>query len=230
MNIHQFLLVWSEVWALLIPLTVIAIFRLAGKPVALLIAYVITGFFLNFCAIFTLVYPNVVPSFLKYNNNIFYNVHSFFMVIFLGSYILKIRPYKYKLLLKGLIILYVAFVVINFVFFERPLFYSTRHFITGSIVLIVLCLFYFINSIQEESQVNWLKHPSFIIFFGICLYHCVTFFIFLFLLPMFNSTYNKDPAFAHLMMKITQITFVIFCILLAIGLYQYRGLKNKAAA
>ena len=230
MKIPEFLIVWSEVWAFLIPLTIIIIFKPRGKNVGLLIAYVLTGFFLNFCAIFTLVYPDLVPYFLKYNNNIFYNVHSFVMVIFLGWYIIKVRPYKYIALLKGLIALYVIFVLINFIFFERPLIYSTRLFTVGSIVLLVLCLYYFIDLIKEESQVSLLKHPSFIISSGICLYHAVTFFIFLFLRPMFNSAYNKDPSFSDLMMKITQITFLIFCILLAIGLYQYRGSKNKSVA
>lgn len=230
MNTLEFIAVWSEVWALLIPLIVITVFKPKGNTTGLLIAYVIAGFILYFCAIFTLVYPDLVPSFLKYNNNIFYNVHSFFMVIFLGLYVIRIRPSKYKFQLTRLIVLYITFVVINFVFFERPLIYSTRLFTTGSIVLLVLCLFYFINLIQEESQVNWLKHPSFIISSGICLYHAVTFFIFLFLRPMFNSAYNTNQSFAKLMMQITQITFVIFCILIAIGLYQYRGSQKKLAA
>lgn len=229
MSTLDFIIVWSEVWAFLIPLAVIVFFKPAGKAVRLLIAYVIMGFVLNFCAIFTLVYPNLVPPVFRYNNNIFYNVHSFIMVLFLGLYILKIRTYKHITLLKGLLMLYVIFVLVNFTFFGHPLFYSTRHFTTGSIVLLILCLFYFFSSIQEESKVNMLKHPSFLITSAVSLYHGITFFIFLFLLPMFNSAYNKDLSLTDLMMKITQVTFVIFCILLAFGLFRYRSRKDLAA-
>ena len=227
MNIQELIIIWSEVWAFLIPLAIIVLFSPRGKNVSLLIAYVITGFVLNFCAIFTLVYPNLVPAFLKYNNNIFYNVHSFVMVILLGLFVIKVRPIKYIVALKGLIAFYVTFVGINFVFFQSPMMYSTIHFTIGSILLLILCSFYFINSIQEDSKIDSLKHPSFIIASGISLYHGITFFIFLFLGPMFNEKYNNDPQFARLMMKITQLSFVIFCILIAIGLYQYRFRVKK---
>jgi hypothetical protein len=199
--------------------------------VGLLIAYIITGFVLNFSAIFTLVYPGLVPSFLRYNNNIFYNVHSFVMVVFLGWYIINVRLYKHINILKGLMTVYLTFVLVNFVFFERPLIYSTKHFTAGSIVLLIFCLFYFFNSIQEESQVNWLKHPSFMISSAISIYHGITFFIFLFLRPMFSSDYNNNLSFADLMMQITQGAFVVFCLLFAIGLYKYRNKeRNRRAA
>ncbi len=225
MKFSELVIIWSEVWAFLIPLIIILLHKPKGRYVNLLIIYIISGFILNFCAIFTLVYPERVPSFLMYNNNIFYNIHSFIMVIFLGLYIIRVRPYKYLSLLKTLIWAYILFVLANFIFFERPLIYSTRLFTIGSIILLILCLLYFITSIREESDINWLKHPSFIICSGISLYHGITFFIFLFLRPMFNSSYNNDPSFADLMMKITQGTFLLYCILLAIGLYQYRYRK-----
>jgi hypothetical protein len=223
---------WSEVWALLIPLIVIAFFKPKGKAVRLLIIYVISAFILIFLAIFTLAYPNLVPNFLSYNynNNVFYNAHSFIMTIFFSWYIISLKKYKKSILLNTLLILYIAFVLINFAFLETPLILSTRHFTAGSIVLLIMCLYYFIHSIQEESQTNWLKHPSFIICSAIFMYQAITFFIYLFFYPMFNQAYNKDLSFALLMMRIYQIAFVMFCILLAIGLYQYRSGKNTKPA
>jgi hypothetical protein len=211
---------WSEVWGLLIPLIVIGFIRPKGKDIRLLIAYVISAFILNFSAIFTLVYPNLVPNFLKYNNNVFYNVHSFIMVIFFSLYIISTRKYKSAFILKILLVIYFVFVILNFTFLEPLLILSTRHFTTGSIVLLIMCLYYFIHSIQEESQTNWLKHPSFIICSAILMYEAITFFIYLFFYPMFNEVYNKDLSFASLMMRIYQIAFVIFCILLAMALYR----------
>jgi hypothetical protein len=83
-----------------------------------------------------------------------------------------------------------------------------------------MCLFYFFNSILEESQNNWLKHPSFIICVAVFLYQAITFFIFLFIYPMYDNTYNKDLSFAFLMMRIYQIIFVVFCVLLGVALYR----------
>lgn len=224
------LVVWSEVWAMLIPLIIVFIFKPKGKYIQLVVAYVILGFILNFCAIFTLVYPNLVPHFLVYNNNVFYNVHSFLMVILLGTYIVIIKPYKYKLILKGLIILYVGFSLIDFIFFENPLLYSTRHFTISCVILLLLSLVYFLSLATDNSNENWINHPSFIFCTAICFYNGITFFIFLFFSPMYDSTYNKDVSFALLMMKIIQAAFVIFCILLALGFYKARNLKNKVAA
>jgi hypothetical protein len=200
---------WSEVWALLIPLIVIVFFKPKGKAVGLLIAYVISAFILNFSAIFTVVYPKLVPNFLSYNNNVFYNAHSF---------------------IKLLLVIYILFVLINFAFLEPPLILSTRHFTSGSIVLLIMCLYYFIHSIQEESQTNWLKHPSFIICSAILMYEAITFFIYLFFYPMFNEAYNKDLSFALSMMKIYQIAFVVFCILLALALYRSKKQQTISAS
>lgn len=226
-EIIQFLRDWSEVWALLIPLIVILIYKPRGQNVRWLKLYVITAFILNFLAIFMMHYHYLMPpSFLEQGNNIFYNLHSFIMVISFGCFITSVRKYKYTIVLKALLVIYLAFVLINFTLGESPFILSTRHFAAGSIVLLIMCLYYFFHCIIEESQTNWLKEPSFIIFVGLCLYEAITFFIFLFIYPLFNKTYNQDLSFAFLMMDIYQISFVIFCIFLAVGLYKYRA-KTK---
>jgi hypothetical protein len=229
MKIFQFLRDWSEVWALLIPLIIILVYKPKGHNVKWLIFYVITAFILNFLATFILEYYYLLPSWLfNQGNNIFYNLHSFIMTIFLSWYIISIRKYKNIILLKALLGLYIVFVLLNFTLWESPILLSTRHFTAGSIVLLVMCLFYFIHSILEESQTNWLKHPSLIICSAICLYEAITFFIFLFIYPMFNKSYNKDLSFALLMMRIYQIAFVVFCILFAFALY--RSKKDQPIA
>jgi len=183
--------------------------------------YGITAFILNFLATFIIECYKFVPTWVyRKGNNIFYNLHSFIMTVFLSWYIISIRKYKYIIYLKALLIIYIAFVLLNFTLWESPMILSTRHFTAGSIVLLIMCLFYFIHSILEESQTNWLKHPSFIICSAICLYEAITFFIYLFFYPMFNEAYNKDLSFALLMMRIYQAIFIVFCILLAIGLYR----------
>lgn len=228
MKIIQFLRNWSEVWALLIPLIVILVYKPKGHNLRWLILYVVVAFILNFLAIFMVEYYYMVPRWLtKGNNNILYNLHSFIMVIFFSCYIITAIKYKYTILLKTLVVIYLLFVLINFTFWESPIMLSTRHFTAGSIILLIMCLFYFFHLMLEESKTNWLKHPSFIVCTAVCLYQAITFFIFLFIYPMYNKTYNKDLSFAFLMMRIYQAIFVVFCILIAMALYRSQKTRTS---
>jgi hypothetical protein len=221
MRLLQFFRDWSEVWALLIPLILLLVCKPKGNHLRWVIWYVVSAFIFNFLAVFTVEYYDLFISFWKWGNGLFYNLHSFVMVIFFSGYIINLRKYKYTLLLKSLVLIYLAYVLINFSFFESAVLkLSTSHFTAGSIVLLILCLFYFLRSIMEESQNNWLKHPSFIICTAVCLYQAITFFIFLFIYPMFDKTYNQDQSFAFLMMRIYQVIFVVFCVLLAFAFYK----------
>lgn len=230
MNLFQFLRDWSEVWALLIPLTIIVIYKPVTGNVRFLVFYVIAAFIFNFLAILMVEYYYLVPDALMSNgNNIFYNLHSFVMVVFFSWYIINIKLHQYVVLLKVLLVVYLVFVAINFIFWKNPAMLSTSHFTAGSIVLLLMCFFYFFSSMQDESHTNWLRHPSFIICVGICLYQAITFFIFLFIYPMYDHDYNQNLSFAMFMMRLYQVIFVVFCIMLAMGLYQYRSVGKKQA-
>ncbi len=220
MRFLQTLRDWSEVWALLIPLLVIAFNKPDEKHIRLLVWYVIIGFILNFTATFMLEFNYLMPSWMyihhAVNNNLPYNIHSVIRVLFFSWYIIIIRPYRFVIILKTLLIVYLVFVPINFIFFESPFFLSTRLFAGESIVLLIMCFSYFFRSIQDESKTNWLKHPSFLVCAGISLYEVITFFIFLFFYPLSQ----KDPVFFVVTMRIYTITFILLCILLAIAFYR----------
>ncbi len=226
MKLINFIRDWSEVWALLIPLIIILVFKPAKKQLRPVILYVFAGFILNFLATFMVEYYYLMPSWTYtdgyVNNNILYNLHSFVRVLFLGWYIISVRQYKFPFLLKTLLIFYLVFVITNFTFYESPFILSTRLYAAESITLLVICLFYFFRSMQDESDINWLKHPSFLIAAGISLYEVITFFIFLFFYPL----HQKDISFAAVTMRIYTITFVVFCILLALALYKSRKKSN----
>jgi len=231
MNIFEFLRDWSEVWPLLIPLIIFLIWRPTGKSIGALVWYVFLAFVVNFWAIFILEYYNLLPEWTyRKGNNLFYNLHSFIMVIFFGWYLVTVRSYKYKIFLKALLGFYVILVIANFAFFEPFHRLSTRHFTVGSIILLLLCLFYFFSSIMEESKNNWVNHPSFIIVSAIFLYQAVTFFIFLFIYPLYDKSYNIDLSFAYLMMRVYQVIFIVFCIMLGIGLIKYHKQKRGSIA
>jgi len=219
-KIFQLLLDWSEVWALLIPLTIIIIYKPRGNYIRLLVWYVIIGFILNLIANLMLEYYYLVPSWMyvkgRVNNNIVYNIHSVLRVLLFSWYLISIREYKYPVIQKIFLGAYLLFVFINFIFLQSPLFLSTNLYAAESIVLLIMCLAYFFRSIQDESQTNWLKHPSFLICTGISLYEGITFFIFLFFYPLSK----KEPEFFVVTMRIYTFTYFLLCLLLALAFYK----------
>ena len=208
-------------WALLIPLAVIWKYKPGGKVVRPLILYVIIAFFLNLIA--TIMAQSAsLPGWLK-NNNVLYNIHSVTRVVLFSWYVLSVRRSLFPLNLKTLLIVYLAGVIINFLFLETPFYLSSRLFSAESIILLIICLFYYLRSIQDDSSTNWLRHSSFLVCTGICVYEALTFFIFLFFYPLHNrdSAY-WDPSFAIATMRIYTVIYVLLCLLLALGLYKSR--------
>lgn len=210
----------SEVLALLMPLIVILIHKPGGPGISLIRYYVFIAFFINLIATLLYLYYYSLPPCLQ-NNNILYNIHSFIRVVFFGLFIIKIRAFQFPALYRITLVAYLLFCIYNFVFAESPLFLSSKLFSAESIILLFFCISYFLRSIREESDTNWLKHPSFLICAGICLYEAVNFFIFLFFYPL----YHNDEAFSLITMRIYAITFIILCTLLAIALYKNRRKK-----
>lgn len=227
MNWIEIIFAWSEVWALLIPLAIIITRKPKGKYVRILIIYVIIGLILNVIVVVMLEFYYLFPTWMYIdgylNNNLFYNIHSVVRVLFLGWYITTVRPYKYPKLLKGLFIGYLLFVIINFSFFENPLFFSARLYSVESVVLLSICLLYYFRSIQDEGATNWLRHSSFLVATGVSLYEAITFFVFLFFYPLADpdSAYaNTDFAIAT--MRLYNVMYVILCIMLAFALNKSR--------
>ena len=220
MSFLKYFLIWQEVWALLIPFTIIAIYKPAGKQLRLIVWYVILGFILNFIAIFMLVFYYLVPDWMHIdgmvNNNILYNIHSVIRVLLFSLYIIAIRQYRYAVILKIILVTFLVLTLTNFIFIESPFFLSTPLFTAESIVLLAMCFSYFFQSIQDESDTNWLRHPSFLVCAAISLYEVITFFIFLFFYPLTL----KDPSFHVVTMQIYSITYILLCILLALAFYQ----------
>jgi len=205
---------WSEVWALLIPLAVIIVCRPKEPYIKPVVIYVFIAFVLNTCATIMVEYYFQMPVWLK-NNNVLYNIHSFVRVILFSWFILAIRKYNYPSILKITLVAYLVFVVVNFSFLDSPLFLSSKHFAAESIVLLFFCLSFFLRSMLDESNVNWLKHPSFLVCAGISLYEAICFFIFLFFYPIAQ----KNKEFGALTMSIHSIIYTVFCIFLALALY-----------
>jgi hypothetical protein len=229
MSFIQLLKDWIEVWALLIPLFVILLYKPKGKSIPYLVTYVVIGFLLNAAAMSMLEFYYLVPKswYVKgiLNNNILYNLHSIARVLFFSWYIITVRDYPFSKLLKLILLAYIVFVVLDFALkIESPLFLATNLFAAESIVLLLMCFAYFFQSIQDDSNVNWIRHPSFLVCAGISFYEVITFFIFLFFYPLSQ----KDQEFFVVTMSIYSYAFTLFCVLLAMGLYRSRNRASQA--
>ena len=218
----------SEVWALLIPLAIIVIYRPKEAGMRPIVVYVFIAFILNLAATFISYFHKQLPVYLQ-NNNLLYNLHSLARVILFSWYILHLKLIRSGWLSKFVLPIFLIFLLINFIFFETPLVLSTPLFSAESIILLILCLYFFMRSMQDESEINWLKHPSFLICTGICMYEALSFFIFLFFHPLFE----RNPEFGLLTMKIFSVSYIILCILLALAIrrsYKQQSVSGKSNA
>ena len=215
MEVFQTLSDWSEVWALLIPLTIFLFYKPADPAMRPVILYLFVALVLNSMSTTMYVFYDQMPASFK-NNNLLYNFHSIARVIFFCWYIGKITPRQFSFIHKTTLLVYLIFVLVNFLFFESPLFLSSRLFAAESVILLFLCLSFFFRSMQDESGTNWISHPSFLVCTGISFYEAITFFIFLFIYPIAE----KNPKFGMISLEIYKITYIVFCILLAIALYR----------
>lgn len=216
-NFINYFINWSEVWSLILPLLVILKYKPVGTGVQPLVLYVVIALVLNTMATVMVQYYFSMPYWLK-NNNFLYNLHSFVRVVFFSWYIMVVRRYLFSLFMKILLGLYLLGVLINFIFLQSPFLLNSRLFSAESILLLLFCISFFLRSMLDDSDTNWLKHPSFLFITGVILYEATSFFIFLFFYPLVK----KDFEFADLTMTIHNVMYIILCILLTVTLYRYR--------
>jgi hypothetical protein len=114
-------------------------------------------------------------------------------------------------------------VLVNIIFIETPFYFNTWLFAAESVLLLVFCIAFYFKTMQDESITNWIGQPAFIVTSAVIIYEAITFFIFLFIIPMAE----KNPAFGLLCLKIYKITFILLCILLAVALYRTRKSKQE---
>jgi hypothetical protein len=217
LSLYKVLIQWSEVWPLLIPLTIFLVYGLRYKELNILVFYALIAFLLNLLATIIWLYPKTLPGNFT-NNNILYNINSLIRTILPGIYLLSLkqmRPYKY---LKIILILYVFLVVINFCFFDNIFILSSRLFAAESIVLLIFSLTFLLNLIIEEDIPIKKTRTPLLICAGIGIYESINFFIYLF----FYHALDENFAFAFKIFNISKYSFIVYWILLGMAFYYSR--------
>jgi hypothetical protein len=219
-SIFQGIRDWAEVWGLFLPLAVMLVHRHTGPSLRPVRYYVWIGLFVSLATTILYIYHYQLPRQLQ-NNNLIYNIHSTLRVILFSWFILQFRFGRPAFIQKTIVAGYFAFIAVNFLFWTNPLHFSSIHFIAEGIALLSLCILFFFRTIRDESDVDWIKHPAFLVCAGISLYEAINFFIFLF----FETLAKENLDFLRAAWTLHNLIFVVLCVMLALGLY--RGKKYQ---
>lgn len=186
-KIYHLALLWAEVWPLVIFLLIFFLTKQKNKDLVLPIWYLIITLVLAIPANISSNYNDIVPDGFR-NNSIIYNTNAFLKVIFIGSYIIRLKPLAQYRYTKPLIFAFIIFTLIDFAFFESITNSMGKHFFSVvSIVLLILCMTYFLTSIVDDEVDFGTHQPGFLICTGVALFEAINFFVFLFIYDLYIS-------------------------------------------
>lgn len=177
-------LLWSEVWAILIPLIVLQVKQ--GQPASLrpVIIYVWIAFLLNL-AIDVIMTINIYFKNDYLSNNPLYNLQSVARFICFSFYFIKIQPGNFLRLKKTITLLALIILILNFLFVENFFNYfsfSGNLLATEAYLLLVFCMLWYLGELKDNDE-NLFNSPHFWVVTGLSIYVVVNFFVFLFICP-----------------------------------------------
>ena len=215
-NFIQSALDWSEVWALLIPLIVLFFKRQRPRFLKPVIIYLWLALGINLVIDFTWYFKSYLPAWLQ-SNNPFYNIHAVARFACFSIFFMLLPQSSFRPLKKWLVAVSAVFILVNFSFFEH--FFNPDH-LSGNLLaaeaylLLIYCMQYYLAELRDDSRAIF-GGPDFWIVTGLSIYVVISFFVFLFYLPLLNF----DPVLSDSMWNFHNIAFIIFCIFITKALY-----------
>ncbi|MFL5740111.1 MAG: hypothetical protein ACJ75B_07830 [Flavisolibacter sp.] len=217
MKILKFILDWSEVWALLIPMVILMTRPRQPFYLRSVVIYVIVAFFLDL-SIDVIGYFHRrlhFPAWLQ-SNNYLYNVHSILrfscFTVFFDRTDARFKKLRQWISWAALIIL-----LVNFSFFEgfvQERTFSSRLLTLEAGILMFYCLQYYLSRLREEPDLVK-RNPEFWVVTGLSIYVVINFFIFLFYTTIVD-TYKR---FTQDIWDVHNIAYIVFCLFLAKAFY-----------
>jgi len=211
----QLALDWSEIWAMIIPLSMLLFRR--QQPVSLrpVVIYLWLGFLIN-VGIDIIMAINVYLDRAALSNNPLYNIHSVIRFSCFSLYFIHLQKKSFTRLKRWLALLAFAFLVVNFIFFENffnPESFSGNLLTVEAYLLLIYCMLYYLAELKDEN--NLFNSPHFWVVTGLSIYVVVNFFVFLFYGPMLNV----DIHLAVNIWSVHNIAFIIFCFFIGKAFY-----------
>jgi hypothetical protein len=232
LNIFRTIFDWSEVWALLIPLAILIIYKPKRKWITAVKWYLIVALLLGIVIDFYW-YVNKNEWFevrkIKKNywdNNKFYNLQSISRLLFF-SWFFALQGSYFKRITRVVPVLFLSFAIILFVFFKPFTLLSSHLMATEAGLLLVYCLLYTYKVITDDKPIFSTNHPPHWVVGGLTLYTAVNFFIFLFYNYLMNLSLQsaKIKVYVVGVWDVHNVLLIILCISIAIAFYNERDRK-----
>lgn len=208
---------WSEVWALIIPLSVLLFRKQQYHPsLRPVIVYLWLGFLINL-AIDGIMAINIYFKKDLFSNNAFYNIHSVVRFACFSFYFIRLQPHAFIKTKRILTVFSLLFIIFNFVIFEN--FFNYNSF-SGNLLaleaylLLIYCMLYYLTELKSDKD-DLFRTPHFWVVTGLSIYVVVNFFVFLFYLPMLDV----DQELAINIWNVHNIAFTIFCLFITKAIY-----------
>ena len=215
-EMFETLLNWSEVWALLIPLTVLLFHRRQPPILKPVILYIWVAFAINLTGDLNVDFKDYFPSWFQSNNPL-YNIHSIVRFTCFSYFFISLKPSSFKTLKRLLPLLSLLFILINFSFFE-DFFYrknlSSNLLTVEAYLLLIYCMLYYLSQLKADVE-EITGGFDFWIVTGLSIYVVINFFVFLFYSPMLKQ--NVELAID--IWNVHNIAYIILCLFIAKAFY-----------
>jgi len=213
---------WSEVWAVFIPLSVLLIKKNQPKYLTPVIIYLVIALPLNLFAdiIWKFKTPYHFPDWLQ-TNTYLYNIHSIIRFSLFSFFFIKLNQPFLVTIKKIIPVAFYLFVLVNFLFLQYFFRYdrlSSRLLSVESALLLLYSLQYYYFKFQDESEIT-ARSSDFWVVTGLCIYCVGCFPIYLF----YQTLLDQSENFTVNIWKVPDICYIIFCIFIAKGLSEAKS-------
>ncbi len=216
MKVLTYIIDWSEVWVMLVPIAVYL--KKRGQPgfMAPVITYIFLGLFFNLICDGMWLILEWLPERFR-TNTIFYNLHSVSRFILFVTFFLKLKQPLYRTIQRFLIAAFIIIFIIYFSFFDS--FFNTQHIssdlMTGeAFFLLFFSMLYYLSLMKEENP-SFTYRKDFWVVTGLSIYMAVNFFLFLFYNPLLANNAKE----AENIWNVHNGAYIIFILLISKALY-----------
>ncbi len=212
----KLLLNWSEVWATLIPLSILLFRRQQPRFLTPVIVYLVIAFFINLTCDIISEFYTYLPDWMQSNTPL-YNAHSIIRFICFCYFFIGLKQSSFTMLKKILPVFSLVIIIINFSFVEdfgNPDHLSGNLLAAESYLLLIFCMQYYLAKLRDEAD-DITSGPDFWVVTGLSIYVVINFFVFLFYVPMLD----QDIDLALNIWDVHNIAYILLCIFITKALY-----------